>query len=216
MRPKKEFQPHWRPNFSVRATLPDIKLVRTGFIVNFISFALLLLCLGLFLQSEYRIWSMRATVQELEQRIRLSEAEDQRSLELSGRFRELAAHAIELQRFYSAPLPPHELLAELAVLKPKDLVFSRVLLTEEVVKEKKAPAQMRYRIQISGDVPELTLLNQYKGALQQSRLLNPDGFDCVVDESMQQRDAITRIIPFEIWITLSAAKKPGSGKGGKG
>ena len=73
--------------------------MRTGFIVNFISFALLLLCLGLFLQSEYRIWSMRATVEELEQRIRLSEADDQRSLELSARFRELAAHAIELQHF---------------------------------------------------------------------------------------------------------------------
>ena len=88
-------------------------------------------------------------------------------------------------------------------------------LSEAIYKEKKNPARMQYKIQISGDVPELTLLNEFKGVLQQSSLLNPQGFVSVVDERMQSRDVKTRIIPFEISIALTTEKPSKAAKGGK-
>jgi hypothetical protein len=212
---KKEIQPYWRPDFKIQSTLPDIKVVRTDFIINFIAVALVLVVGFSLLQREYRAFSLRGTIEDMEQRIRISEADDNIKLRASERFREAAQHVVELQRFYSSPLPAHEFLAELALLKPKDLIFSRVMLSESILKED-GGAQMGYRIQITGDVRELTVLTEFKGVLQQSDLLNPEGFVSVVDESMQQRDAKTGIVPFQISISLSAEKESKASEGGKG
>lgn len=215
MSSKKEIQPYWRPDFKIQSTLPDIKVVRTDFIINFIAVALVLVVGFSLLQREYRAFSLRGTIEDMEQRIRISEADDNIKLRASERFREAAQHVVELQRFYSSPLPAHEFLAELALLKPKDLIFSRVMLSESILKED-GGAQMGYRIQITGDVRELTVLTEFKGVLQQSGLLNPEGFVSVVDESMQQRDAKTGIVPFQISISLSAEKESKASEGGKG
>ncbi len=215
MSSKKEIQPYWRPDFKIQSTLPDIKVVRTDFIINFIAVALVLVVGFSLLQREYRAFSLRGTIEDMEQRIRISEADDNIKLRASERFREAAQHVVELQRFYSSPLPAHEFLAELALLKPKDLIFSRVMLSESILKED-GGAQMGYRIQITGDVRELTVLTEFKGVLQQSDLLNPEGFVSVVDESMQQRDAKTGIVPFQISISLSAEKESKASEGGKG
>ncbi len=212
---KKELQPNWRPNFRIQSTLPDIKVVRTDFIINSVALALVCMAFFFLLEREYRAFSMRGTIEHMEQRIRLAETADKHSLQLSQRFRKATQHVIELQRFYNSPLPAHDFLAELALLKPKDLIFSNVKLSEAIYKEKKNPARMGYKIQISGDVPELTLLNEFKGVLQQSSLLNPQGFVSVVDERMQSRDVETRIIPFEISIALTTEKPSKAAKGGK-
>ena len=43
MSSKRDTQPYWRPDFKIQSTLPDIKVVRTDFIINCIVVALMLI-----------------------------------------------------------------------------------------------------------------------------------------------------------------------------
>lgn len=221
---KREIQPYWRPDFKIQSTLPDIKVVRTDFIINSIAVALALIAGFTLLQREYRAYSLRSAIVGMEQRIRVSEADDNLNLQESARFRESAQSIEELQRFFRVPFTAHDFLAELSLLKPKGLIFSRVMISEAVITSKKkgqggtaAKPQVKYTINVTGDVRELTVLTQFKGALKASPLLNPEGFEVMVNESMQQRNAATGITPFQVSISLAPAPvKPAAAKGGQG
>ncbi|MFQ3223929.1 MAG: hypothetical protein ACI8Z5_000168 [Lentimonas sp.] len=214
---KRDIQPHWRPNFKIQATLPDIKVVRTDFIINFVAIAVALIAAFTLLQREYRAHVLRGSIDDMEQRIRVSEVADNLNLKKSERFRKSAQSVVELQRFFRAPVVAHELLVEFASLKPEGLIFSQVIISELISKPKgKGAATMAYTIIIVGDVEELTVLDGFKGALQNSPLLSSEGFSLLVGESMQSRDAETGITPFEISISLMSEAAAASKKGGKG
>lgn len=218
MSSKHDMQPYWRPDFKTQSTLPDIKVVRTDFVINFIAVALMLIAVFTLLQSEYRAYALRSSIAGMEQRIRVSGADDDLNLKESERFRASAQSIEELQRFFRAPIASHELLAELTRLKPEGLIFSRVIFSESIIKKSKAnpKPQMRYEIKITGDARGLDVLTQLKAALQQSPLLNPDGFAVAVDESMQKRNAKTGITPFQVSISLAPGASKTPTKGGKG
>lgn len=208
-------KPYWRPDFKIQSTLPDIKVVRTDFVINVIVVALVLIAVVTILQREYQVYFSRSSISRMEQGIRTSEADDDQSLKASERFRKSAQSVVELQRFFQTPFLAHELFAELASLRPEGLIFSRIILSESVDRSKRqSKAHMSYTINITGDVQALAILTQFKGALQQSTLLHPESFAVIVDESMQQRNAKTGITPFRITISLvpGAATKTG-GKG---
>jgi hypothetical protein len=217
---KHDIQPYWRPDFKIQSTLPDIKVVRTDFIINFIAVALVLIAVSTLLQREYRAYSLRSAIVGMEKRIRVSEAEDNLSLKESERFRESAQRVEELQRFFRAPFTAHEFLAELSSLKPEGLIFTRVMISEAVTSRKVKTveeSQMAYTISITGDVRGLSILSQFKGALQASPSLNPEGFEVVVDESMQQRNAKTGITPFQVSLSLTPeTARPAASEGGEG
>lgn len=221
MSSRHDIQPYWRPDFKIHSTLPDIKVVRTDFIINSIAVALVLIAVFTLLQREYRAYSLRSSIAGMEQRIRVSGADDDLNLKESERFRESAKSVEELQRFFRAPFATHEFLAELASVKPEGLIFSRVMFSESIIKKKakgqaKAEPQMAYEINITGDARGLMVLTQFKAALQASPSLNPDGFVVVVDESMQQRNAKTGITPFQVSISLTSGVSEAPGKGGAG
>jgi hypothetical protein len=200
-------------------------VVRTNFIVNSIVVGLLLLVICAFLQREYRAYALRGSINSMEQRIQASEADDNLNLKQSERFRESAQYVKEVQRFFRAPFAAHELLAELALLKPEGLIFTRVTYAEtsSSTKAKKgkrgkaaaSAAKMSYSINVGGDVRGLPVLAQFKSALQASSLLKPEGFEAVVMERMQQRNAKTGITPFEISISLKPELSSVPSKGGK-
>ncbi len=216
MSSKREMQPYWRPDFKDQSTLPDIKVVRTDFIINCMAVALMLIAVFVLLQSEYRAHVLRGSIANMEQSIRISEADDNLNLKESERFRGAAQSVEELQRFFRAPFVVHELLVEVASHKPEGLIFSRVIFSESLSKQKgKGAAKMAYTINIAGDVEELTVLAEFKGALQASPSLSPEGFAVVVDELMQQRDTKTGITPFQVTISLVSDASATSRKGGK-
>lgn len=65
-RHRKDSPPHWRPNFVNAAELPDIKVVRTNFIVNSIAVALALGMVFLIGKREYSARVLEAEVSNLE------------------------------------------------------------------------------------------------------------------------------------------------------
>ena len=218
---KRDIQPYWRPDFKIQSTLPDIKVVRTDFIINAIAIALMLIAAFTLLQSEYRAYSLNHSIASMEQSIVETAEDNNQNLQESERFRESAQSVEELQDFFRAPFTPHELLAELTQLKPAGLIFSRVMLSDAIIKQKgtdqtEPQALMTYEINITGDTRRLMVLTQFKAALQASTSLNPDGFEVAVDESMQQRNAKTGITPFRISISLTPATSATPSKGGEG
>jgi hypothetical protein len=216
---QRDIQPYWRPDFKIQSTLPDIKVVRTDFIINAIAVALALIAAFTVLQREYRAFSLNRAIASMQQSIGETEANNNQNLQASERFRESAQSVVELQDFFRAPFAAHELLAELARLKPAGLIFSRVMLSSAIIKQKgkdSAEAQMTYEINITGDTRGLMALTQFKATLQASSSLSPSGFEVVVDESMQQRNAKTGITPFRVSISLTPAPSSIPNKGGEG
>jgi len=156
---------------------------------------------------------LRSSISVMEERVLDSEAADRQSLKESERFRKSAQSVVELQRFFRVPFVAHELLAELAGLKPQDLIFTKVSFSDSVDKPKGKGAHMSYAIRIVGDVQELPVLAQFKEAVEASSFFNPEGFALDVDESIQRRDAQTGVTPFRVSISLSPETTPK--KGGK-
>lgn len=210
-RSKKNIQPNWRPNFVRTSELPDIKVIRTGFIINFV-FIVLMLAVGFYvLQREYRAHSIRQTMEAMEQRIRVAEADDAISLKLSQEFRAAAAHILDLEKFTATPFLIQEFLVQLVVMRPEKLIFKQVSVAESEQKEGSNQIVI-YRINLTGEVSSLTLLDEFKGALSGLDLLNHQGYVLDIDETLQGRDAETGIFPYTLQITLRPEKpKPATG-----
>ena len=201
----KHVQPHWRPNFVDASELPDIKAIRTDFIINFVAVVLLLLVGFYVLQREYRVYALGNTIAEMEQRIRVAEGDDRASLEISREFRDLAAHIAELEKFYATPVVAHEFLTEITKMRPEELIFKQISLVESTEKEGTTQV-VTYRINISGEVRSLTVLDEFKGELFNWELLNIEEYALDIDEALQGRDAETGIFPYTLEITLRPVK----------
>jgi len=202
---KKDVQPYWRPNFVDASSLPDIKVIRTDFIINILALVLMLIVGFFLLQREFRAYTLGKTIQLLEREIRVSEADDSINIKLSEEFKQSAKHVAEMERFYLSPVLAHEFLAWLALVRPENLIFRQVSMSEAVVNQ--GGKVLSYRINISGDVRSLTTLDEFKGELAAWEKLNLKGYVLDVDEALQGRDAETGIFPFTLEITLTPEKK---------
>jgi len=201
----KEMQPFWRPNFVNQSELPDIKVIRTDFIINFIAVTLALCVAFFLLQREYRSYALGQTISQMEQQIRIADADDVISLRLSESFRESAQYIIEVEKFFNAPLLAHEFLYGLSRIKPEDLIFNSVSLSESTLKQG-GKSLVKYTININGDAKNLTVLDDFKKVLVEADLLKIEGFDLEIDETLQGRDEKTGIFPYRISIALTPAK----------
>lgn len=103
MSKKGEIQPHWRPDFRNPSTLPDIKVIRTDFIVNGIAIACLLVAVFLAGRQEYTIMGLGGESKQLSSEIQAGERADKQAVALSQRFRDAGKAIEDLERFYRAP-----------------------------------------------------------------------------------------------------------------
>ncbi|PXA02982.1 hypothetical protein DDZ13_14440 [Coraliomargarita sinensis] len=195
--------------------LPDIKVIRTDFIINFIAVVLMLLVGFYVLQREYRSYALSKTISDMEQRIRVADADDAASLKLSREFRDLAANVAEMEKFYATPVVAHEFLTQITMMRPEELIYRQLSLVESIEKVDNKQV-VTYQINISGDVRSLTVLDEFKGELSEWDLLNAEGYGLSIDEALQGRDADTGIFPYTLGITLKPQKsKPADdGEGG--
>ena len=205
-RSKKDIQPHWRPNFVNVSALPDIKVIRTNFIINSISVLLMLLVGFYVLQREYRAHSLSKTIATIEQQIRVAEGEDATSLKFSREFRDAAKHVAELEKFYATPFMAHDFLTQIIQMRPEQLIFKQLSLVESLQTVDGAQVVV-YRINISGEVRSLTVLDEFKGQLSKWELLEFEGYGLEIDEALQGRDADTGIFPYTLEITLKPQKE---------
>ncbi len=197
----KEIKPYWRPDFRIASTLPDIKAVRTDFIINFVAVTLVLICGFYLLQREYRAFSLERTIEDLERRIKVAEAPNRTAVDASAEFKQAARKIVDLEKFYDAPFTAPEFIVGLSRLRPDDLIFNRINATRRAVDD-----AIEYRITINGEVRELPILNTFRAELEAAELLAFEGYETAIDEMVEAPDDDTRIFPYQLVITASPAE----------
>lgn len=195
---RKDFQPHWRPNFVDAASLPDIKIVRTHFIINIVAVSLLMASLAFLIFREYRISSINTIIAEISQQVADATPENNAALKLSADFRKAAENVAEVETFYLSPFLAHDFLFNLSELRPDDLVFTEISFRENASK-----AGVGYNISISGEVRYLTTLDEFKGIIGQWDMLAIEGYNLSVDEVVEGRNDTTGIFPYRLNIALT-------------
>ncbi len=210
-RKKSQTVPRWRTNFRITEELPDIKVVRTHFLINFAAIALLIAACFVVAQREYTLRTLNESMQLLDQRLQSGQAGNRESLAWNKRFIDSARKVEEIKTHYQAPFVHHLFLAELAMTRPRDMVFRQI--SYQVIPAPPPPrtrargaAPTRhsnlpsYTIQLRGDVRELNILDQLKTLLADFSYANGT-YRVDVTESVQPRtDAGT--FPFAIEIRL--------------
>lgn len=192
---KKEVQPNWHPNFRIQSELPDIKPIRTGFIIN--SFAVVL-CLGLALmvmQQELKRMSLNRTIADLRATVSANESSNREALQQSREFVEEVRKLQELEAFYEAPVSGYRFLLFLAEIRSENLVYDSVTLQESIRMDRRNEVTT-FRVQIGGKSRDLLTLGEFKDYLENLPFVVANGG--VVNETIYPRDENTGSFPFSI------------------
>ncbi len=192
---KKEVQPNWHPNFRVQSELPDIKPIRTGFIINSLA---VVICLGLALmviQQELKRMSSNRLIADLRTTVSMNEDRNREALRQSKEFTEEVKKLQELEAFYEGPVSGYRFLLFLAEVRLESLVYDSVTLQESVRMDRRNEITT-FRVQIGGKSRDLLTLGQFKSYLENLPFVVAN--EGVVNETIFPRDENTGSFPFSI------------------
>jgi hypothetical protein len=116
----------WRQDFRDVSALPDIKVVRTHFLLNLSAALFFVILLGLVLYQESSISARRAELALVRDSIATASAADRKNLEASVRFKREVAEVAEAVKFAGESIRPEVLLAELARARVAESNFDRI------------------------------------------------------------------------------------------
>ena len=154
---KKAPQKLWRPDFRNTETLPDTKVIRTGFLLNFVGISVAVVCMTLYGFREFTLQGLAKSVRELQAQVEGATSNDRKSLDLNKKFIQTAELVSEVIAFDQEPVKYHAFLAEI-----EQSVQSGMQLTEITLQHSGAePGESGlppFNIQLVGKVLENTLV----------------------------------------------------------
>ena len=175
---KKSEVPAWRPDFRDADNLPDIKVIRTDFLLNLISISLAVVLLGVLVYREYRATNLLSSIATLEGGIEGRKDTDAANVLLSKEFTSIEQRIREVVNFHNVPIDADHLLIRLAETLPKTVVLSSINLSVTVEGEgRKRSAQ--YILTVAGTVDDLpeapasAVTTEYQSTLRELDVLKP-------------------------------------------
>ena len=149
---KKKAEPvfNWHPNFRVVESLPDIKQVRTGFIVNFVAITLAVLALGWTLYTEVQIHKVGNEIDGFNTQIEGLKPTNTKDLAASTKFVTASKPLQFAAKKFSERLRPLDVMGALLDARPENILLDSVDVSAIIIElgpGKKASTQ---RIIISG------------------------------------------------------------------
>jgi len=203
---KRNTFPAWHPDFRVAEDLPDIKVVRTDFLINIGAVGLALM---IFIWLAYR----EATVYGLENDISTLQAEQSRLegdnmivVASNTRFMKRKQIFDDLDKFYDIPVDVPRFLADLARLRPSDISFEEVAYQELQQTEQKVITRT-YRIFLRGQTRSLQLIDDLKESLiELPYLQNVDD----ISEGSNPRNPTLNTFGFSIEVRFKQATEKAS------
>jgi hypothetical protein len=123
---KTESKVRWRADFRLVDQLPDVKVVRTKFIVNFAAIAIVTALLVTVGYREFTKLTLRQSIEMLQSEVDTRSSANRRLTALSRDFRQLSNKMVDIQELAKAPVRPAALLVELARLRTEDIVFDTI------------------------------------------------------------------------------------------
>jgi Tfp pilus assembly protein PilN len=118
--------PAWHPNFRDHERLPDTKVVRTQFFVNFVAIAVAASMLLYFTYQEYRINSIGHQVADWQGQIDTNQKASEQAVALAKKFADETKKIDELDDFMKQRLVLSHLLEHLGNSIPPNLAFDIV------------------------------------------------------------------------------------------
>jgi len=121
------------PDFRVVETLPDTKVIRTSFLVNFVAVAAVLVAGYLLVQQEIEITGVRSQCDEWTQRTEGQRPYLDKAKQLQKEFSAGEAKALQIREFVSSRVAASDLLLLIAETLPRLTVLDVIEMTEEGV-----------------------------------------------------------------------------------
>ncbi len=172
---KKKADPvlNWHPNFRVVDTLPDIKQVRTGFLVNFAAIFLALIMVGWTVYTEVEIFNVNRDIDRVNGGLDQSSSTNAKNLAKSSQF---VAKSKPLQfaaQFFAEKLPALDLLTTLVEARPDNMHFDSLDVGPYVMDMGKKKKALTQRIVLTGTLisEDSKPLETFKNKLLDSPLL---------------------------------------------
>ncbi len=168
---------NWHPDFRIADRLPDVKVVRTGFIINFVGVTLPLILLGLLIHNHISLGNYQHSIAELQSEIQAETSANEANLKASQAFTAESAKITDLASFYNRGFDPLPILMELFENKPPNIAMRRIELrplTETVDKKQVQRTQIVLAASLQGSTADaLEDLNHYRSQIMELEAIAP-------------------------------------------
>jgi hypothetical protein len=184
---------NWHPDFRDVAALPDLKVVRTSFVVNVLCITLASVSLLFTAYREYEGFSRRSEIRAAEESMSSKE------------FNEAHRRFIEAENFLQAPFATSELLVALNQSLPGNMDFTRIAYDNSTL-------TLRGTIRGASETAS-TRVSAYQEVLRSNKMIGalfPD-----VSLKSLDRDPRTQGLSFEIILKVPSTTAPAAKKGAK-
>lgn len=201
----------WRPDFRDVQSLPDTKVIRTGFLLNFVAIALALGCMTFYGMQEYSLQTLIKSVQELEQQVASSTSQNRTILDTNKRFRQSAEVVAEAVAFDHQALQFHPFVSQLAEALQEGMVLSVIDLQSSTIieqSEKVPPFVVELKGQVLEDAPAkpAQVLNAFQEALKELPAL--EGKNLEMEMARFSRNNEFGHFDFTLLVKISVEKAP--------
>lgn len=122
-----EAAPNWRPDFRDVAALPDLKVVRTSFVLNFLCITLATVVLGWTVFREYQALSLRMEITTARDAMADKSVRNAELLKVNKEFSEANRRFTEAEKFSDVRFAGSELLVALSRSLPGNMDFTNVV-----------------------------------------------------------------------------------------
>lgn len=169
------FAANWRPDFRDNDALPDVKAVRTNFMVNLVAVALACLVAVWFGIKEFQAMSLQTEIDNLKASIQDASGKNRAALKLSKEFTQLSPKVDDLVAFYDGYQFPLNILLPISESRPETIALESFTLSKAGVNkgsQKKPNMVYTPRVTLTAilkgeSVEALQELDKYKVTLQE-------------------------------------------------
>jgi hypothetical protein len=196
----------WHPNFRVVKTLPDIKAVRTDFLVNFAAVTVAVLALGWLLYVEGGIMQVDGAIRRLNETIDGNSRVNKMYLSQSSQFLHDSMGLQELTKFSAETIPPLQLLSTVVEARPDNILFDTIKVETTQIEGKNHAHLKTEQVVLSGtltgEAEDLKALDALVTKLMTSPVLKARIDDPANDRKIDNRRAGPGLFKFTVTITL--------------
>ncbi len=124
---------NWHPDFREVSALPDLKVVRTSFVLNFLCITIATVVLGWTVFREYQAFSLRMEISTAEEAMAGKSARNTELLKLNQEFNADSRRFAEARTFSDVRFAASELLIALSRSLPAYMDFTGIVLDKDIL-----------------------------------------------------------------------------------
>lgn len=200
----------WHADFRNTESLPDVKVVRTDFLINFVAIFVFIALLSLFGYRQFNAANLKSRIADLQAEVSKQKPANQRNLRESRQFKNSQDIIEDLNNFYATAVPPLDFIVQITEERPKFIAFSKIdfRVTSENISKNKT---IEYGVFIisgmlrGSTARDLEDLNSYRDKIGEMALLN-DKIDRITVPP-PRRDPTLDLYQFNIEIRLKPRDK---------